>query len=182
MIRIKRELKNVRGIIKICFTALLTAVLCGVLLFSSTVSDIYTSPKSESKSVSATEPLSAIAPVSVIELAKVTESVLVTESGTENESKTEYAFTFSMPEASPFMAIVHDGTVSLPGVTARSSSPWSSSGVNIRLGKTLQYSEIRENSLKRVFAHSVKTRNESQILTFSYSNNKFVYLLREIII
>ncbi|PKO97502.1 MAG: hypothetical protein CVU12_00525 [Bacteroidetes bacterium HGW-Bacteroidetes-7] len=160
MIRIKRELKNVRGIIKICFTALLTAVLCGVLLFSSTgaTSDNSRSAKLESKP--------ALEPVTVI----------------ENESETEYAFTFSMPEASPFMAIVHDGTVSLPGVTARSSSPWSSSGVNIRLGKTLQYSEIRENSLKRVFAHSIITRKERQILTFSYSNNKFVYLLREIII
>ena len=169
-------MKNVRGIIKICFTALLTAVLCGVLLFSSTgaTSDNSISAKLESKP--------AIESVSVIELAAVTENVLVTESGTENESETVYAFTFSMPVASPFMAIVHDGTVSLPGVTARSSSPWSSSGVNIRLGKTLQYSEIRENSLKRVFAHSIITRKERQILTFSYSNNKFVYLLREIII
>lgn len=158
--RVERKLKNVREIVKIWFTALLTAVLCGVLLFSSTgigTDNLSVSAQPEHKSSS--------------------------EQQTESKEEAfDYAFSFSMPQASPFMAIVHDGTVSLPGVTARSSSPWSSSGVNIRLGKTLQYSEIRENSLKRVFAHSVLNLSERQILTFSYSNNKFVYLLREIII
>ncbi|MDO9680162.1 MAG: hypothetical protein Q7262_04040 [Bacteroidales bacterium] len=157
--RVERELENVREIVKIWFTALLTAVLCSVLLLSSTVigtDNLSVSAQPEHKSSS--------------------------EQQTEPEEAFDYAFSFSMPQASPFMAIVHDGTVSLPGVTARSSSPWSSSGVNIRLGKTLQYSEIRENSLKRVFAHSVLNLSERQILTFSYSNNKFVYLLREIII
>ena len=157
--RIERKLENVREIVKIWFTALLTAVLCSVLLLSSTVigtDNLSVSAQPEHKSSS--------------------------EQQTEPEEAFDYAFSFSMPQASPFMAIVHDGTVSLPGVTARSSSPWSSSGVNIRLGKTLQYSEIRENSLKRLFAHSVLNLSERQILTFSYSNNKFVYLLREIII
>jgi len=150
--RIERELKNVREIVKTWFTVFLAAVLCCVLLLSATgigTDNLSVSAQSEHKSFY--------------------------EQQTESEEDTfDYAFSFSMPQASPFMAIVHDGTVTLPGVTARSSSPW--------LGKTLQYSETRENSLKRVFAHSVKTRNESQILTFSYSNNKFVYLLREIII
>ena len=156
--RIESELKNVREIVKTWFTVFLAAVLCCVLLFSFTgFATDNLSVQLEQKSFSEQHPES-------------------------KEDAFDYAFSFSMPQASPFMAIVHDGTVTLPGVTARSSSPWSSSGVNIRLGKTLQYSETRENSLKRVFAHSVKTRNESQILTFSYSNNKFVYLLREIII
>jgi hypothetical protein len=158
--RVERELKNIREIVKTLVTALLTAVLCGVLFFSSTVigaDNLSVSAQPEHKSSS--------------------------EQQTESKEEAfDYAFSFSMPQASPFMAIVHDGTVSLPGVTARSSSPWSSSGVNIRLGKTLQYSEIRENSLKRLFAHSVLSLSERQILTFSYSNNKFVYLLREIII
>ncbi|HCV15800.1 MAG TPA: hypothetical protein DF637_05655 [Rikenellaceae bacterium] len=153
-------MKNIREIVKTWFTVFLTAVLCGVLFFSSTgigADNLSVSVQYEHKSFS--------------------------EQQTESEEGAfDYAFGFSMPQASPFMAIVHDGTVTLPGVTARSSSPWSSSGVNIRLGKTLQYSEIRENSLKRVFAHSVVSLNERQILTFSYSNNKFVYLLREIII
>jgi hypothetical protein len=91
-------------------------------------------------------------------------------------------FSFSEAEASPFSAIVQDGSVSLPGVSARSNSPWSNSGINFRLGKTIQYSSIRENSLKRFFAHSVKSKNESLIHIFSYSNNLFVYRLREIII
>lgn len=158
--RIESELKNVREIVKTWFTVFLAAVLCCVLLLSSTgigTDNLSVSAQSEHKSFY--------------------------EQQTESEEDTfDYAFSFSMPQASPFMAIVHDGTVTLPGVTARSSSPWSSSGVNIRLGKTLHYSEIRENSLKRVFAHSVISLNERQILTFSYSNNKFVYLLREIII
>jgi hypothetical protein len=157
--RVERELENVRKIVKIWFTALLTAVLCSVLLLSSTVigtDNLSVSAQPEHKSSS--------------------------EQQTEPEEAFDYAFSFSMPQASPFMAIVQDGAVTLPGVTARSSSPWSSSGVNIRLGKTLQYSEIRENSLKRLFAHSVLSLSERQILTFSYSNNKFVYLLREIII
>lgn len=91
-------------------------------------------------------------------------------------------FSFSEAEASPFSAIVQDGSVSLPGVSARSNSPWSNSGINFRLGKTVQYSAIRENSLKRFFTHSVKSKSESLIQIFSNSNSLFVYRLREIII